>query len=287
MTRYLLCLALLATTVEAQIAPCGNATCVGNSPGDVNLGGTLLETRGARPDGGVAILQPVVAGASLVLQSIKPTGTPGTPDVIIRSSNVHDGGTILSVRSGNTELFAVTPAGVTGSQTTGSFGFIDGGTALIGGCSFTGSGAETCTGTVQGNDLQVPTNRGVYLNGTTRTVGFSSDNATSVRLLGALPLTAASDQNQNLGTAAVRWSNIYATDLHLNGTTTSVGSCTLNGASPSVCTATVNASTKCTCSPVGASAAIAAGGCAVGLASTTLTITSANGLTNDVNYHCF
>jgi hypothetical protein len=64
------------------------------------------------------------------------------------------------------------------------------------------------------------------------------------------------------------------------------GSCTLDGASPSVCTATVFSGAKCTCSPVGATAAIAAAGCAVGLSGTTLTVTSANSATNVVNYAC-
>jgi len=64
-------------------------------------------------------------------------------------------------------------------------------------------------------------------------------------------------------------------------------SCTLGGESPSVCPAqTVVASSVCTCSNVGTSAAIAAAGCAVSLSSTTLTVTSANGATNVVNYSC-
>jgi hypothetical protein len=64
------------------------------------------------------------------------------------------------------------------------------------------------------------------------------------------------------------------------------GTCTLNGASPAVCTATVAASAICTCSIVGATAAIAAKGCAVGLSGTTLTITSANAAGENVNYVC-
>jgi hypothetical protein len=81
--------------------------------------------------------------------------------------------------------------------------------------------------------------------------------------------------------------NVFTTDILVVSDTKSRGSCTLDGASPSKCTATVTASTKCVCSPVGTTAAIAAGGCAASLSSTTVTLTSANGLTNDVNYHCF
>lgn len=65
------------------------------------------------------------------------------------------------------------------------------------------------------------------------------------------------------------------------------GTCTLNAASPSTCTATVTAASICTCSIVGGTAAIAAKGCAVGLSGTTLTITSANGANENVNYTCF
>lgn len=67
---------------------------------------------------------------------------------------------------------------------------------------------------------------------------------------------------------------------------TTVTTCTLGGQSPSTCTATVRAGSKCVCSNVGASAAIAAAGCAVGLSGTTLTVTSANAANNVVNIHC-
>ena len=74
--------------------------------------------------------------------------------------------------------------------------------------------------------------------------------------------------------------------MTIAGATTKT-TCTLNAASPSVCTATVTAGSTCYCTPVGATAAIAAAGCAVGLSSTTLTATSANGATNVVNILCF
>lgn len=96
--------------------------------------------------------------------------------------------------------------------------------------------------------------------------------------------------NQTLTNAWALWIDAGAVRFDGNvdmQSTGNVGSCTLDGASPSVCTATVLAGSKCTCSPVGATAAIAAAGCAVGLSGTTLTITSANSATNDVNFHCF
>lgn len=67
---------------------------------------------------------------------------------------------------------------------------------------------------------------------------------------------------------------------------TNGATCNLDGGSPAKCDVTVTAGAKCLCTPVGASAAIAAGGCAVSLSSTTLTATSANTLTNAVNIYC-
>lgn len=69
-------------------------------------------------------------------------------------------------------------------------------------------------------------------------------------------------------------------------TARTVTTCTLNGASPSVCTGTVIASSICQCSPVGATAAIGAGGCAVDVATTTATVTAANSATHVVNLDC-
>lgn len=101
------------------------------------------------------------------------------------------------------------------------------------------------------------------------TLGFIVDGGMSV--VGNAAINGATTINGNLTATA----------------TTQSGGCTLNGATPSVCTATVKAASVCVCSPVGATAAIAAGGCATGVSSTTLTITSAAGLTNVVKYWCF
>ena len=68
--------------------------------------------------------------------------------------------------------------------------------------------------------------------------------------------------------------------------TGNVNKCTLNGGTPSTCTATVAAGSFCRCTIVGDTAVLAALGCAVTLSSTTLTITSGVGATNDVNYQC-
>lgn len=64
--------------------------------------------------------------------------------------------------------------------------------------------------------------------------------------------------------------------------------CTLNGGTPSTCTITVTTgSTVCWCSNKGASAAIAALGCAWGVSGTTLTITSAATASHDVSGGCY
>lgn len=65
------------------------------------------------------------------------------------------------------------------------------------------------------------------------------------------------------------------------------GSVVLDGGSPSQMDATgITASSNCTCAPVGATAAIAAAGCATSLTSTTLTVTGPNTVDTTVNYDC-
>jgi hypothetical protein len=114
-----------------------------------------------------------------------------------------------------------------------------------------------------------------------RAGGLGMDLATNGALFSAT--TNASD----LGASANRWRSLYlGTDVYIAGTKTN-GSCTFNGASPATCTATVLASAICICAPVGATAAIAAAGCAVGVSGTTLTITGPNAAGYAVNYHCF
>lgn len=55
---------------------------------------------------------------------------------------------------------------------------------------------------------------------------------------------------------------------------------------PSTQTVTVSAGSICTCTPVGATAVIAAAGCATGVSSTTLTLTGPNTVTTTVTYDC-
>lgn len=91
-----------------------------------------------------------------------------------------------------------------------------------------------------------------------------------------------SASGSSLGTTTLPWSDIA-------GDTSMRGSCTLNNATPSTCTATVTVGAYCTCSIVGATAAIAAQGCAVDeetQTNTILTITSGAVSTAKVVYHC-
>lgn len=239
---------LLAVAAEAQVPParqCDGPVCVGVDGQDVNLGGTVLETRGPYPDAGLAVLKPIVADATLELQGIQAVGNPGRPDVVIRSQRAHDGGTIISFRNNQTEIFAVTASGTTttGSETmsgTLKVAILDAGVANIQG------------------QLGVAGN--VAIAGTIATAKADVLDAGLARFNGSVQIVAG----------------------------LSSGNCTLGGESPSVCPAqTALAGSRCVCQPVGTSAAIAAAGCAVSLSGSTLTVTSLNGGTHVVNWHCF
>lgn len=65
------------------------------------------------------------------------------------------------------------------------------------------------------------------------------------------------------------------------------GSITLSSGTPSTGTATVPAGVVCSCFPVGTTAAIAAGGCAANVSSTTLTVTGPNTVTTVMRYVCW
>lgn len=268
MTRYLLCAALVSMSAEAQIAPCGNATCVGNDPGDVKLGGTLLETRGARPDGGVAALRPVVPGASLVLQSIQPTGTSVLPDVIIGSTNAHDGGTILSVRNGTSEVFAITPAGAVNSSdraTLGIFGYVDAGVVNASRVEFAKSNPFAPTL----YDLALAPGY-LHLDG-----GFDVSGPFNLRASNVVSCGTAG--NEKLGVDCSTGA-LTTTGAVTFSSTTVRGTITLGGGGTG--TATVTSGAVCVCSE--ATDATKTVKCAV--SSTTLTATGTAG--DDINYIC-
>lgn len=65
------------------------------------------------------------------------------------------------------------------------------------------------------------------------------------------------------------------------------GSVALSSGTPSTATKTVLAGSTCVCWPVGTTAAIAAGGCAANVSSTTATFTGPNTVTTTVFWMCF
>lgn len=65
------------------------------------------------------------------------------------------------------------------------------------------------------------------------------------------------------------------------------GTVALSSASPSTATATVEAGSVCVCWPIGTTAAIAAGGCAANVSSTTATFTGPNTVTTTIRWMCF
>lgn len=65
------------------------------------------------------------------------------------------------------------------------------------------------------------------------------------------------------------------------------GSIALTSGTPSTATVTVPAGVTCVCWPVGTTAAIAAGGCAANVSTTTLTLTGPNTVTTTMRYMCF
>lgn len=71
------------------------------------------------------------------------------------------------------------------------------------------------------------------------------------------------------------------------GGASACGTCNLASASPSTCTATVESGSLCVCWPIGTTAAIAAGGCAANVSSTTATFTGPNTVTTTIRYMCF
>lgn len=69
--------------------------------------------------------------------------------------------------------------------------------------------------------------------------------------------------------------------------TKEAGTVALASGTPSTATVTVRAGARCFCFPQGATAAIAAAGCATSLSGTTLTLTGPNTVTTTMGYFCF
>lgn len=76
---------------------------------------------------------------------------------------------------------------------------------------FTSDGSTRITAAgilASGLEVEVPTSRAVYLNGSTRSTGFIYDGS-SLKVLGVAPFTPNTDQSINLGSATRQWSYVY------------------------------------------------------------------------------
>ena len=141
MTRLAI-LALLA--INDQVAPCGSALCIGGPGQPITLGGTVQASQGYIPDGGSALLTPVVQGARLEIvgQQSDPNdgGYAAQPDVVIRSRNSRQaaGPPIVSIRSNALEVAKVNTDGTAQFSAVSN---IDGG--AMGFTSITASSALT------------------------------------------------------------------------------------------------------------------------------------------------
>ena len=170
-----------------------------------------------------------------------------------------------------------------GSSTSAAavdFGFVDAGILSV--------NAPTAVECVAGFDSPDTATRaicfdqagGLAISGTKPYLGWNTGAGTLTLANGA------GDMNFACGTNNIIYLTASAAGAVRITGSQSVGTCTLNGASPAVCTATVRSGSNCNANTVGTTAA-AAKALAVNLASTTLTITAANGSTEVVNYHCF
>ncbi len=79
--------------------------------------------------------------------------------------------------------------------------------------------------------LEVPTDTGsIYLNGSSRSIGFGIRSSARIAVLGTLPVSPTTDQAINFGEPTVRWSNGYFGQLNVIAGTHA----TLMGVVPSV-----------------------------------------------------
>lgn len=155
---------------------------------------------------------------------------------------------------------------------------LDAGFSNLGGCTFVG-GIENC-----------PVVDAGFMNTTTLVVQGVAKVAIADagQVYVANDFSAAGTSRQSVIDAGQLF---VANETTLQGavditSTSSVNTCTLGAQSPSTCTMTVRAACDAVCSPVGGTAAIAAGGVATALSGTTLTVTGPNAGNWVVKCHC-
>lgn len=253
--------------------------------GNVNLDGNVTVAAGAA---GQAVS--IASGTGdVTVTSTDDISITATDDVAI------NGGSTGSVINVGTSAFAtlITAGNETGASSlalkagTGNITMdgVAGTTITIGDAAQTGTvslGASTANMT-----LDIGTGTGVH----TINIATGGTGADVVAIGGGVGTLAIDTGDWDISTTgAMTGIGAITADGAVSFTSTmSRGSCTLDGASPSKCApVTITAGAKCVCGGVGTSAAIAAAGCAANeTPAGTVTFYSADGLGNDVNYHCF
>ena len=146
----------------------------------------------------------VDAGASQVGGCYMISGTIYCP---VGKFDELDAGTLMV--NGPSALQGLTATTVQGTGQIGTTAGLDAGYALI-------NGQLNALGHIYSqDDIHVTTGNSVYLNGTTRTVGFAA-SGTDIVAATATTLRPAGDQGANLGTATVSWSDAFVYDYHLH-----------------------------------------------------------------------
>jgi len=140
--------------------------------------------------GGTGTVTSVAAGNGMNFTTITGSGTVtmGTPSAITSSST--------SAASGTTHSHAITGAAfLAGTQTFG--------------------GSKTFTGGIQSTSYNFNSTSSVYLTDTSTTIAFDVSSTRLMQVVAA-SLAPGQDNNKTLGTAALRWSTVYAATGTIN-----------------------------------------------------------------------
>lgn len=253
---------------DATLAASGALTVTG-SAGAFTSTGLLTSSAGATVSGGTVALNASSGTNAVNIGTGTSTGTVTLGGTGTQAIAVGDGAGVKTVTLGS----ATTTSSTTIRSGTGDLSIVSTDDLTINGGS---AGSVLNFGTnVDGNVIHIGDDDTAA---DTLTIGSAKDTTT----LAGIAVSVGSTGTTSATALKAGSGGITVTSAVNKGT------CTLGGESPAVCPAqTTIAGLTCVCSPVGTSAAIAAAGCAASLSSTTLTLTSANGLTNAVNWMCF
>ncbi len=175
----------------------------GGGVSSISVTAPITSTGGATPTIGCTSATTSTAGcvtaSSQIFSGAKTFDTSVTSPSFISSSAAT--GYLSNTTSGNNAFGVAVNGGRVDLGTGADDYLISDGTRIVAGDRF---GA---------NDLEVPTNGALYLDGTGRSLGIAQNGA-AVRILGVYPLTPVADQGINLGAPAVRWSNLYIGEIN-------------------------------------------------------------------------